>query len=73
MIMIFNLIEFQEPWSQNFMKIVAKMATLQEKNPKWTLKNVFSQKSPRILNFLNKFLKPHIKPAIWAETNISGH
>ena len=32
--------------------------------------NVFSQKSPRILNFWNKFLNPHIKPVLLAGTNI---
>ena len=32
--------------SQNFMKIGAKMATLQEKTQKWTLKNVFLKNLP---------------------------
>ena len=37
------------------MQIGPKMATLQEKNPKKsTLKNVFSQKSPRIFIFLKQ-------------------
>ena len=51
----------------------AKMATLQEKTPQIDPKNVSSQKSPRILNFFNKFLNPHIKPVILARANISGH
>ena len=58
------------------MKIGAKMATQQDKSrkkTKSTLKHVFSQKSPWILNFLNKFLNPHIKPVILARTNILGH
>ena len=43
------------PWSQNFMKIGAKIATQEDesgKNPKnGPYKTFFSQKSPRILNF----------------------
>ena len=55
------------------MQIGSEMATLQEKNQKMDPKSVFSEKSPRILNFLKKFLKTHIKLAILAETDISGH
>ena len=55
------------------MQIGSEMATLQEKNPKMDPKKRFSQKSPKILSFWNKFLQPHIKPAILAETDISGH
>ena len=55
------------------MQIGSEMATLQEKNPKMDPKNVFSEKSPRILNFWKKFLKTHIKRANLAETDISGH
>ena len=55
------------------MQIGSEMATLQEKNPKMDPKNVFSEKSLRILNFWKKFLKTHIKPAILAETDISVH
>ena len=55
------------------MQIGSEMATLQEKNPKMDPKNVFSEKSPRILNFWKKFLKTHIEPAILAETDISEH
>ena len=55
------------------MQIGSEMAALQERNPKMDPKNDFSEKSPRILNFWNKFLKTHIKPAILAETDTSGH
>ena len=41
------------------MQIGPKMAMPQEKNPKMDPKNVFSQKSPRIFSFWNKFLNPH--------------
>ena len=55
------------------MQIGSEMAALQEKTQKWTLKNDFSEKSPRILNFWEKFLKTHIKRANLAETDKSGH
>ena len=44
------------------MEIGAKMATQQEKSLKKTALTCFSPKSPRILNFWNKFGNPHIKP-----------
>ena len=46
------------------MQIGSEMAALQEKTQKWTLKHVFSEKSPRIFSFWKKFLKTYIKPAI---------
>ena len=52
------------------MQIGSEMAALQEKNPKMDPKNDFSEKSPRILNFWNKFLKTHIKLVFLAGTNI---
>ena len=55
------------------MQIGSEMAALQEKPQKWTLKNDFSEKSPRIFSFWKKFLKTHIKRANLAETDISGH
>ena len=55
------------------MQIGSEMAALQEKTQKWTLKNDFSEKSPRILNFWKKFLKTYIKRANLAETDISGY
>ena len=55
------------------MQIGSEMAALQEKTPKMDPKNIFSEKSPRILNFWKKFLKTHIKRAILAKTDISGH
>ena len=55
------------------MQIGLEMATLQEKTQKMDPKNVFSEKSPRIFSFWKKFLKTHIKRAILAETDISGH
>ena len=56
------------------MQIGSEMAALQEKNPKMDpKKRFFSEKSPRIFSFWKKFLKTHIKPAILAETDISGH
>ena len=36
------------------MKIGAKMATLQEKNQKWTLKNVFFSKIPQDFELLKQ-------------------
>ena len=56
------------------MQVGLEMATPQEKTPKMDpKKRFFSEKSPRILNFWKKFLKTHIKPAILAETDISGN
>ena len=55
------------------MQIGSEMAALQEKTQKMDPKNVFSEKSPRILNFWKKFLKTHIKRANLAEIDISGH
>ena len=67
-------------WKINFSQVAkiswligSEMAALQEKTQKMDPKNVFSEKSPRILNFWKKFLKTHIKSAILAETDISGH
>ena len=64
-------------FSQNFMRIGAKMATPQHvihKPPKINPKTrFFFSKIPRILNFCNKFLNPHIKPVILAGTKILGH
>ena len=55
------------------MKISERKATLQEKKPKMDPKKRFFSKIPQEFQLLNQFLKPHIKLAIWAETNISGH
>ena len=58
--------KFHEDWSKN--------GHATRKNPKMDpKKRFFSQKKPRILNFSNKFLNPHIKPVILAFANISGH
>ena len=43
-------------------RLVQKWPRYKKKPQKWTLKNDFSEKSPRILNFWKKFLNPHIKP-----------
>ena len=67
-------------WKINFSQVakiscrlVQKWPRYKKKPQKWTLKNDFSEKSPRILNFWKKFLKTHIKRANLAETDISGH
>ena len=67
-------------WKINFSQVakiscrlVQKWPRYKKKPQKWTLKNDFSEKSPRILNFWKKFLKTHMKRANLAETDISGH
>ena len=67
-------------WKINFSQVakiscrlVQKWPRYKKKPQKWTLKNDFSEKSPRIFSFWKKFLKTHIKRAILAETDISGH
>ena len=67
-------------WKINFSQVakiscrlVQKWPRYKKKPQKWTLKNDFSEKSPRIFSFWKKFLKTHIKRANLAETDISGH
>ena len=67
-------------WKINFSQVakiscrlVQKWPRYKKKPQKWTLKNDFSEKSPRILNFWKKFLKTYIKRANLAETDISGY
>ena len=67
-------------WKNNFSQVakiscrlVQKWPRYKKKPQKWTLKNDFSEKSPRILNFWKKFLKTYIKRANLAETDISGY
>ena len=55
------------------MQIGSEMAALQEKTPKMDPKKLFFWKIPQDFEFLKKFLKTHIKPAILAETDMSGH
>ena len=54
-------------------RLAQKWPRYKKKPQVWTLKNFFSKKSPRILNFWKKFLKTYIKRANLAETDISGH
>ena len=55
--------KFYEDWCKN-----SHATRRKSQNPqKLTLKLFFSQKSPRILNFWNKFQNPHIKPFFWPD------
>ena len=48
-----------QKWPRNKRKIA--------KPPKMDPKTFFSQKGPRVLNFWNKFLNPHINRLLWLE------
>ena len=54
-----------QKWPRNKTKILNP--------PKTDPNKCFSQKSPRILNFGNRFLNPHINPFFLAGTNILRH